>query len=398
MTLAAVLCLYTACSDNGNDPVEQQLADYTIIIYSTGSGAQDSSVEKTWRETQTWLSDRKIRVLAVNKYGAGGESFTGKYGSPGEVVAFELNNDTDFETLHQEGADMSDFKLYDPDNIVALLNRAKNEMPAKEYVLALYGHGGGFDAYTDFPKPKTQPTRGVLSDELLDEAKMNMYELTEAIARSQVKHLKALLFNNCLMGAMEVVTEVSSYTDYVIATPFMLTSEESPLIPMLVKNLRQASDFETAARRTMSDSEAKLYEGYVKEGVPFNGNVELLKSSELEAVCSAAKKLAARLAAQTADPQLTSIRDEMDEACHRAILQQVNIDLGVLPTLPFYSLSVVIVDKEKYNSRKEGNNYTYRESYELNNFHRLTDWGTWLDANLSCPDGNPCGQGELTSN
>lgn len=435
MTLAAVLCLYTACSDNGNDPVEQQLADYTIIIYSTGSGAQDSSVEKTWRETQTWLSDRKIRVLAVNKYGAGGESFTGKYGSPGEVVAFELNNDTDFETLHQEGADMSDFKLYDPDNIVALLNRAKNEMPAKEYVLALYGHGSGFDAYTDFPKPKTQPTRGVLSDELLDQAKMNMYELTEAIARSQVKHLKALLFNNCLMGAMEVVTEVSSYTDYVIATPFMLTSEESPLIPMLVKNLRQASDFETAARRTMNDSEAKLYEGYLKEGVPFNGNVELLKSSELEAVCSAAKKLAARLcelyptqqqaidratcqvyqfyksktfydlldyarqlAAQTADPQLTSIRDEMDEACHRAILQQVNFDLGVLPTLPFYSLSVVIVDKEKYNSRKEGNNYTYRESYELNKFHRLTDWGTWLDANLSCPDGNPCGQEELTSN
>ena len=70
----------------------------------------------------------------------------------------------------------------------------------------------------------------------------------------------------------------------------------------------------------------------------------------------------------------------------------------MLPTLPFYSLSVVLVDKEKYNSRKEGNNYTYRESYELNKFHHLTDWGMWLDANLSCPDGNPCGQGELTSN
>ena len=433
--LAAVLCLFTACSsDNGDNPTKpaQDQADYTVIIYSMAGGTMDHFIEDVWRETQTWLPDGKIRVLAVNKYGAEGEAFSGKYGSPGEVVAFELTKDTKFETLHQDGADMSDFKLYDPQNIVALLNRAKNELPAKEYVLVLYGHGGGFDAYTDYPKSGTQPTRGVLSDELLNKVTMDMYELSTAIASSDVKHLKALMFHNCLMGGMESVMEVASCADYIIATPFMLTSEENPLIPILVKNLRQASDFETAARRTLTESEGRLYEGLVKEGVPFNGNVELLKSSELEAVCAAAKKLAARLcelyptqqeaidhatnnvyqfykskpfydlldyarqlAAQTADPQMAAIRDEMAEAFSCAILQQVNNDLGVLPTLPFYSLSVVLVDKEKYNSRKDGISYSYRESYELNRFHSLTEWGSWLNANLCQPAGNPCGQGAL---
>ena len=430
--LSAVLCLFTACSDKDDTPAETELADYTIIVYSMAGGMMDHFIEDVWCETQTWLPDGKIRVLAVNKYGAEGDAFSGKYGSPGEVVAFELDKDTDFGTLHQDGNVMRDFKLYDPQNIVALLNRAKNELTAKEYVLVLYGHGGGFDANTDFPKPSTEQTRGVLSDELLDKVTMNMYELTEAIVRSDIKHLKALMFHNCLMGGMESVMEVATCADYIIATPFMLTSEESPLIPILVKNLRQTSDFETAARRTLTESEARLYEGYVKEGVPFNGNVELLKSSELEAVCTAAKKLAFRLcelyptqleaidhatngvyqfykakpfydlldyakqlAAQIADPQMAAIRDEMAEAFSRAVLQQVNIDLGVLPTLPFYSLSVVLTDHLHYRSQAEGYDHNFRASYELTRYHRLTDWGSWLDTNLCQPDGNPCGQGEL---
>jgi hypothetical protein len=433
MTLVSVLCIFTACSDMDN-PTEptQELADYTVIIYSMSGGEMDHMVEKMWRETQTWLTDGKIRVLAVNKYGAEGEAFSGEYGSPGEVLAFELDKNTRFETLHQEGADMRDFKLYDPENIIALLNRAKNELPAKEYVLALEGHGGGFNPYTDFPKPSMGSTRGVLSDELLDDVTMDMYELTTAIARSDIKHLKGLVFNNCLMGGMESVMEVPPYADYIIATPFMLTSEELPLIPNLVKNLRLTPDFEKAARQTLTESEARLYEGYVKEGVPFNGNVELLKSAELDGVCVAAKKLASRLcelyptqqeaidnatngvyqfyksktfydlldyarklAEQTADPQLTAIREEMDEAFHRAVLQQVNIDLGVLPTLPFYSLSVILVDHTQYHSYKEGSNLNFQDSYELTTFHRLTDWGKWLDTNLCQPNGNPCGQGEL---
>ena len=429
--LAAVVSLFTACSDSEDNPVDEKVADYTIIIYGMAGGEMDHSIEDIWRETQTWLPDGKIRVLALNKYGSDSDKFSGKYGTPGEVLTFELDKNTQFETLHKEGAQTDSFELYNPANLTALLNRAKKEMPANEYVLVLYGHGGGFDAVTDYPKYNESLTRGVLSDETLGRMSMNMYELTTAISNSDINHLKAILFHNCLMGAMEALTEVSPYTDYMIATPFMLTSEENPLIPILVKNLRSAPDFETAARQTLSDSKARLYEGYVKEGVPFNGNVELLKSQELQAVCDAAKKLATRLcelyptqqdaidkatcqvyqfyqsktyydlldyagklAELTGDSQLANIHNEMETAFHRAILQQVNIDLGVMPTLPFYSLSVVLTDHQRYNQTIYGD-VDFGTSYELNKFHRLTDWGRWLDTNQRKPVNNPCGQGVL---
>ena len=170
----AVLLPEGCCEDNPDGP---QPADYTVIIYGMAGGTMDHGIEGIWEETQTWLPDGKIRVLALNKYGAESDKFSGKYGVPGEVLAFELDKDTRFESLHQEGADGKDFKLYDPANLTALLNRAKNELPAKEYVLVLYGHGGGFYPYTDYPK-----TKGVLKDELLGNESMNMYELTTAIS------------------------------------------------------------------------------------------------------------------------------------------------------------------------------------------------------------------------
>ena len=141
LAFAVTALLLGGCGkDNPDVP---QLADYTVIIYGMAGGAIDNYIEDIWEETQTWLPDGKIRVLALNKYGAESESFAGKYGAPGEVLSFELDKDTKFDSLHQEGADGKDFKLYDPANLMALLNRAKNELPAKEYVLVLYGHGGG---------------------------------------------------------------------------------------------------------------------------------------------------------------------------------------------------------------------------------------------------------------
>ena len=90
------------------------------------------------------------------------------------------------------------------------------------------------------------------------------------------------------------------------------------------------------------------------------------------------------LAAETGDEALASARDQMESAFGRAILQQVIIDLGVLPVLHAFSLSVVLMAHDDY----------YQKSYELTRFHQLTGWGNWLDINPCKPAGNPFGQGE----
>lgn len=432
LALVTIVCCsigLISCDKGKTDP-KSDWADYTVIVYGATGGAMDYTMEDIWEEIQTKLPDKKVRVLAVYKYGAEGEQFSGKYGAPGEVVAFELDKDTDLGTNHTEGADTKQFKLYDPKNIKAVLDRAKNELPAREYVLALYGHGGGFYAVSDYPKEDIVPTRGIIPDELLGQLAINMYELSAAIAQSEIPHLKAILFHNCLMGGMESLMQVAPYADYLFATPFMLTSENNPLIPTLVEKLREGGDFETAARKTLIDSEERLYDGFVKEGVPYNGNMELLKSAKLEKVCSAARELATRLrelypvkkdaidratcgayqffnvypyydlldyagklAEETGDGTLKSVRNKLEEAFGSAILEQVIIDLGVLPVLSAFSLSVVLVDHDVYQSQL-GGAFTYQVSYELNAFHQKTGWGSWLDTNTCLPVGNPFGQGE----
>lgn len=429
LALVLIVCLFS-CNKDKPAP-DADWADYTVIVYGAVGGAIDYSMEDVWKEIQTKLPDKKVRVLVVYKYGAEGERFSGKYGVPGEVVVFELDKDTDFEKIHTEGTDTKQFKLYDPENITAILNRAKEELPAREYVLALYGHGGGFIAQEDYPKEYYGPTRGIIPDELLNRVTINMYELSTGIVQSNIPHLKAIMFHNCLMGGMESLMQVTPYADYLFATPFMLTSENNPLIPTLVEKLREEADFETAARKTLIESEERLYDGYVKEGVPYNGSMELLKSAELEAVCAVAQELAIRLcelypakkeaidratcavyqfyniypyfdlldyarklAAETGDGTLASVRNRLEEAFGRAILQQVIIDLGVLPVLPAFSLSVVLVDHDSYQSQSAKGDFTYRSSYEFTAFHKLTGWGNWLDTNACLPTGNPFGQGE----
>ena len=431
LAVVAAICSsigLVSCNKGKTGP-DEDLADYTIIVYGACGGAMDYTMEGVWEETKTKLPDKKVRILVLYKYGADSEKFSGKYGAPGEVVTFVLDKDTDLGLIHTEGADGKDFKLYDPENIKSILNKAKEELPAREYVLALFGHGRGFDAKTDYPKEDIA-TRGALPDELLGHSAINMYELSAGIAQSAIPHLKAIMFHNCLMGGMESLVQVAPYADYMFTTPFMLSSENNPLIPVLVENMRRGADFETLARNTVKESEERLYDGYGKEETPYNGSMALVKSAELEGVCAAAKELATRLctlypeqkeaidratcgvyqfftqctaydlldyarilAKETGDESLATIHNKMKEAFGRAILQQVIIDLGVLPVLPSFSLSVILVDLKSYLS-SVNNEFTYQESYELTTFHKLTGWGKWLETNTCVPTGNPFGQGE----
>lgn len=418
--------LATGCSKA--DP-DADKADYTIVIYGNVGGRMDYLIEGVWAETQALLPDKRIRVFCVHKYGKQ-EGFAGKYGQPGEVLTFELDKDTNFEELSGQGTVGRDFPLYEPSSLRTVLNWARETAPAKEYILTLFGHGGGFDATVDYPK-ELEGTKGVLYDDWWQgRTGMDMYELTEAIETSDIKHLKAILFHNCLMGGMESMMEVQPYADYIITTPFLMTSEDNPMIPLMVRNLRANKDAEAALRQTIVDCKDRIINGFKHEDPDdMNGNEMLLKSSELPAICATTRKLTERicalyptrreaidratnkayrffnrrpyhdlldyaqvLAEETGDAQLQAIGQELEQAFGRTILQQITADMGKRPALPAYSLSVVLVNHDTFDAQVSGTQHTYRQAYEYSDFHQLTQWGQWLDMNLQTPTGNPCGQ------
>ena len=430
--LLAAFALLAGC---GKTDPEPSPTEYAVIVYGTTGGEMDYLMEDLWKEVQTYLPDNKVRVFCCYKYGNGGGNFTGTFADRGELLTFELDKNTDFGKLRNYGLRDSTFALFDSENLAQVLAWAQVQAnPSKGCVLAFYGHGGGFDASEDFPKGLyglvSPATRGVIYDEWFkDKVGMNMYEITRAIERSGVGRLAGLMFHNCLMGSIESLTQVAPYTDYLIATPFLLTSENAPLIPYLVKNLSGRS-FEEAARTTIRESKDRLIDGLRHEDPDdFPGNVELLKSSEFAQVCKATKSLASRLcelyptqreaidratckvyrfycmspyfdlldyarivAQETDDRQLKTIASEMEKAFSDAILEQITIDFGTRPVLDSYSLSVVLVDHNAYSTTPTSGLFSYSQSYEYSAFHQYTGWGTWLNTNLQTPTGNPCGQ------
>ena len=428
LLLAGVLLSSCLRQDDRSDTLEEQ-ADYTLIIYGSMGGNMEYSSESIFEETKSLLTDKKVRVYVVYKYGMDDTTFVGKYGLPGQVVSFELDKDTELENLRNPDEVMKDYPLYDPKSISAALDNARKCAPAKDYVLVLFGHGGGFNPLVDYPKTHYYSTRGVVSDDYLKGMLMNMYELSQGIEESDIPHLKAIIFHNCLMGGMESMFEMTPYADYIIGTPFMLTSEDGPLVPNLIKQLRTKSDFESAARQAIIDSKERLRKAHLKESVLANGNVELIKVSNLQGVCDVTRALADRicelypvqkeavdsatcktyqfladrnnydlldysrqLARETSDDSLQALYMQMDRAFSNAIIKQVSIDMDTLFTLPSYSMSVLIVDSVKYHSDSPLGSFTYGESYEMCGFHKATGWGKWLGTNLCAPTGNPVGQ------
>lgn len=432
LPLLAAGLLLSGCTCICPSPGE---TEYAVVLYSAIGGEMDYLVENIWEEVRTVLPDKKVRVFCRHKYGQGGDQFSGKWGDPGEVVTFELTRDTRFEDLRAKGLQDPEFALFKPESLSEMLSAARRAAsPSKGCVLIFFGHGGGFNPTTDYPKERygavAPATRGVISDEWFKgKVTMNMYEIAQAIEDSRVGSLAGFLFNDCLMGSIETLTQLSDFADYFIATPFMLTSEDNPMIPYLVKNL-PGNSFETAARNTLLESKERLLAGFRSEDPDdFPGNAELLKASELAGVCKTTESLAERLfqlyptqreaidratnqayrfysehpyfdlldyarilSEETKDRQLSDIAAEMKTAFYRAILQQVTIDTDTHPILDSYSLSVVLVDHDTYLNSPTKGLFSYQQAYEYSRFHHLTHWGNWLHTNLQSPTDNPCGQ------
>ena len=432
LPLIAAGLLLSACSPICPNHGE---TEYAVVIYGAVGGEMDYLMENAWEEVRTVLPDKKVRVFCRYKYGAPGDNYSGKWGDPGEVMTFELTRDTRFEELRDKGLQDPTFKMFNPESLAEVLAAARRAAsPSKGCVLIFFGHGGGFNPTTDYPKERygtpTPITRGILSDEWFQgKVTMDMYEIARGIENSHVGRLAGFLLNDCLMGSIEFLTQLADYADYFIATPFMLTSVDNPMMPYLVKNLA-GNSFETAARNTLLESKERLITSFrSEEPDDFPGNVELLKASELDSVCKATKSLSERLcqlyptqreaidratnqayhfyslhpyfdlldyarnlSEETGDGQLRDIAAEMKAAFGRTILEQITIDTDTHPTLDSYSLSVTLVDNDTYNYYPTRGLFSFPQSYEYSRFHHLTHWGDWLNTNLQFPTGNPCGQ------
>ena len=439
-----------------------QPAKYTVFVYGNAGGWMDEIIEAGfWERIQQYLTDsNNVRVVCMYKYGKhlpeDGKPFSGKYAEPGDIVWFELNDKTDLDKIKEDGMQAygmgeqaKQLKICDPNTMRMFLEFSSLQCPAKNYVLAIWGHGSGFDAMNDVPgKYEIQPlTRGVMVDEWVNNEWMDMYEMYDAMKAAGIDHFNTLMFHNCFMGNIESLTQARSLADYIIASGHVLNSD-GLLMTEFVRGLIETGDPEKAGGLMFERSTPDWQDGYLKEkpGKFPNGDYKMIRTDKFQPIIDASKQLCDRilalyptqkeaidrasksvyryfaindgetakqqwvypffdianyaqlLAKETDDAQLKDISAAMDEAFKEAFVHYRDVNNSV-QHLDHYTLSVCLMHRGYYtadyksvlNPVPENN---FNEGYEKCDFHKLTGWGNWLNTNEQSLKSNPeCGGG-----
>ena len=253
--LAAILTsglMMVSCTSNDDnpsgttDPTEpvSELADYTVIFYSTGGGNLDPAIQNDFVSLCNSLgtNNKKVRVLVQYKYSK--ELREDICGKPGHLYRMELTSDLLNDTTGTDkrilkisddmlyGTQQTAAELYQPDSIASFIKYCTEAAPARNYVFMISDHGAGYQIVFDYDKSKV--TRASMSDDNLDgNPIMTNHELREGIQKSGV-HMKIINFDCCLMNNLETLAELQGITDYVIAAGHTtIGQDQGALIKML---------------------------------------------------------------------------------------------------------------------------------------------------------------------
>ena len=453
--LALVCAYFVGCADYDDSsdnhsvgPNEKEAvidtARYTVIIYGNAGGDMDSIIEGVYEQMPSLMKSKDVRVFFTYKYGADSSvvgydeddnliktPFNGKYAEPGQLVAFEMTKDLDLDAIKNNARMAGDsIMMHDPGRLSSVLDYVADSLPAKDYVLVFWGHGQGFDFDVDFPElhanrtalAKSQDLAAVMLDEWTLDLEtgvkdgMNIYEIKEEIEYSKIKHLAGLYFHNCFMGNFETLSEVYTVADYMVASEHVLESDGT-LILNLVKELYKKDSFQEAVKASFKDSK----DHWRKENKKMkqNGDLSLLKSSEISSFFPIFKDIAKRLNTLYEDPKQKDIIDnavlgsyytgewdseiffndviffanvlasftedssliastkELKKAYERLVVDYIDAHYSDGNDIPSFSLSVLLTPQSFYNDETVWG-YTRKEAYENTTFHKKTGWGNLL--------------------
>ena len=434
-----------------------QPAKYTVFVYGNAGGTMDEIIEQgLWEKVQQYLTDHNnVRIVCMYKYGKDqpdkGKDFTGKYAAPGDIVWFELTDKTDLNKIKESGMqaigmseEAKQLKICDPNTMRMFLEFSSLQCPADDYVLAIWGHGSGFDAMYDVPGKyeiqQSRGTRGVMVDEWVDNEWMDMYELNDAMQAAGIEKFNTLMFHNCYMGNIETLTQARTFADYIFASAHILSSG-GELMTEFVRGLIETGDAEKAGGLMFERCTPEWQNSYVDEANNdyANGDYKMIRTDKFEPIIDAAKHLcdhilalyptqkeaidratksvyrfepidaqkneffnpffdianyAQLLAKETDDAELKTISAAMDKAFDEAFVCYRDVN-NSKEHLDHYTLSICLMSKLFYTydymtnipQLKALNNYNV--GYEKCDFHKLTGWGNWLNTNEQFLDSNP---------
>lgn len=282
--LMAVSLGFVACSVNddpvvsSDEPIDKpkDLADVTILFYGNGGGNLDGSIIYNIRQfyNAEESAHEKVKIVAQYKFSKGLRYLTNSededegefdfiegpgsstdeedlYGieyiaslrpEPGSTFRLVIDpQSTLSKQLKVEGYyGESNCDITCPDSLTNFINWATKKCPAKQYVLVLSDHGGGYMPHDDLPVSSNAATRGVIYDDGYNNKHFSVSSLRQAIKASNIKPM-AIYFDACLMNCMEYLFEMKDVCDYVLASTYIVPGAGG-LYDHLIECLAAASE------------------------------------------------------------------------------------------------------------------------------------------------------------
>jgi hypothetical protein len=154
-----------------------------------------------------------------------------------------------------------EFNSADPANMNRLLGEIAEMYPSESYGLILWSHGTSW-------LPAGIPLKSFVVD---GNRQMNIPELAAALP----VHFDFILFDACLMGAVEVAYELRNKTDYIIASSTETIDTGFPYDEIVPELVKPSINFQSVAR--------KYFDYYNEmEGDYRSATVTLIDTGELE--------------------------------------------------------------------------------------------------------------------
>ena len=272
MTLAAVLCcamttpILTSCSIDDNpapNPVQEDLAEATIMWYGCGGNNVDASILhnfRTFYQSQTKNYDR-VNVVAQYKTSFKPTMYEGQ--DYNDIVQWANKTTANYSEEVLETVDYANYfflchpqagasyrfvldtkkPLYKqfhemepygqlnadctcPDSLTNFINWAAKNYPAKKYILMLADHGGGYLPCDDTAEAASSPQhRGLIFDDgyqVNGEDKCFSAKSFARGVRSANVRMDGIVLYLCLMNNLEFLYEVKDVTDYITCSTYTM--------------------------------------------------------------------------------------------------------------------------------------------------------------------------------
>ena len=356
--LAAVLtCSFSAflisCNkdDNGtNSDIDGVLPEYTIMYYAHGGGDLDpeilDNIDDFYKSNAAAKS--KVRVAVCYKFSDakslaendpssykqskafwdGWSNCTARFIVDPNVKSFSGVQAGKMYAYH-EGSD----NFTHPDSLTSFINWAKQAAPAKNYVLVISDHGGG---YTPDDEVDQNTTRGIVYMDTADKTyggkHFTLNSIVSAVNKSNT-HLKAVYLDACVMNMCEYWYGMKDIADYLMLSTFN-TPGEGGSYDVLV-NALASQDIESALAEHCKYTVQK----WDKNAPERLHDISAIRTSDIEAFGKAVKNFTDVLVETYANGSAEA-KEFIDIATSTAF--------KVTPSNPYYDLIDYVNDLNSY--------------------------------------------------